>query len=139
MNLEKIENKIQRLEKSLEKTNTLIDSLQQKRSSLENEIEKLEKQADIMRLEDFNSKLTDVGVDLRAVDISQVVQLIGEKFKTHKDENGQVDEINATNEIEHTDNDSQQFDSQVDSSVDESSLTEGNDSEDPFAFKPPQQ
>lgn len=112
--LERIENKILRLKKELEKTNAVLSELENKKHSYESELGQLEKKANLMRLEDFGHQLQAVGVDLKAVDIVQAVHVLEEQFRIKESkpqppqdisvqENVNEDIFNAKNELDSSD------------------------------------
>jgi hypothetical protein len=105
MNLERAENKISKLKSALQKTKSLITNLENKKSTLENEIGELEKEANIMRLENLNSQLKVAGVDLKSVDIAQVVHLLGEKFHIDDSKSEQTSEQSKDEILSEEDND----------------------------------
>ncbi|MEN6384189.1 MAG: hypothetical protein ABFD79_03225 [Phycisphaerales bacterium] len=112
--LERIENKILRLKKELEKTHAVLSELENKKHSYESELGQLEKKANLMRLEDFGHQLQAVGVDLKAVDIVQAVHVLEEQFCSKESkpqppqnisvqENVNEDIFNAKNELDSSD------------------------------------
>ncbi|GEM_PF-3097581 len=80
-NLDKLEKKIMQLQAALERTSSMIASMEAKRNVLESQINELNREVNMIRMEDFHTRLTAAGINLKDLNLTQAAQLLGENFR----------------------------------------------------------